>query len=104
MIIICQIFLVDYSLAQNHDYNFLQRIQGTSPRTYSGAKISYIDSTQSIKIDRFEWQGGIINSPVLSNSEGDFLGYTNNIPERIKAKNELKWMVMKRNMTEVGNK
>lgn len=63
----CQVF------SQKYDYNYLIR----SSIIGSGISVSYIDSLQDIHFQPFQWEGTVSGTPVLSDKEGNYLGYFN---------------------------
>lgn len=62
--------------AQKHDYNFIQN-SGPIGQT-SFASISFQDSIQDIVLDVFQWDATVSASPIFSDKNGKFLGFTNN--------------------------
>ncbi len=62
-----------HCLCQKYDYNYINR---SSPLG-SAVGITYIDSISDLKINIFSWDGTISGSPVLSDKDGQFLGYCN---------------------------
>ncbi len=62
-----------HGYSQKYDYNYLYKTTSTG----SGVSIQFKDSLEDIVFERFEWEGTVSGSPVLSDKLGEFLGYFN---------------------------
>ena len=79
LLTVCSLLVAYGLIAQKHDYNFLYKSVGFNPNPRSGASITYNEDIQDIEIGMFDWAGGVGASPVLSDRDGIFLGFTNAI-------------------------
>lgn len=71
--IACYLTTTCILFSQKYDYNYLNRVGPIG----SGAFIQYSDSLEDVTIDIFQWEGTATGPPVLSDKNGNLLGFFN---------------------------